>query len=60
MTHEEYRESIQQLADISKLLTPRLNEYEQDLFEAYCTLYEQVVIHETVEKLRQKKIVLYK
>ena len=46
MTHEEHRAAILQLAQISQALTEKLDKEGQDLFEAYCTLYERVVIYE--------------
>ena len=46
MTHDEHRAAILQLAQISEALTQKLDEEGQGLFEAYCTLYERVVIYE--------------
>ena len=46
VTHNEYQAALLQLAQISELLTGMLSETGQDLFEKYCTIYEQVVLYE--------------
>lgn len=46
MTQNEYRAALLQLAHISKLLTDELDELGQDLYEAYCTIYESTLKYE--------------
>lgn len=46
MSHAEYHAALPQIAQISELLCKFLDEPCQDLFEAYCNIYERIVKHE--------------
>ncbi|MBR5151899.1 MAG: hypothetical protein IKW60_00010 [Clostridia bacterium] len=46
MTQKEHQDAIHRMAEISELLTRRLDEIGQDLFEEYCTILEKVTLYE--------------
>ena len=46
MTQKEHQDAVLRLAELSELLTIRLDEIGQELFEEYCTILEQVVLYE--------------
>lgn len=46
MSQAEYRAALLQAAQISELLCKFLDEPCQDLFEAYCKIYERIVKYE--------------
>ncbi len=50
MSPQELQASLLRAAQISKGLTDTLDEYQQDLFEKYCTIYESIVKHECEKK----------
>ena len=46
MSTQEYHAALLRAAKISKILTQLLNEFGQDLLEAYGNTYEQIVQYE--------------
>lgn len=58
MTKEEYWDKVHRMAEVSRLLTLKLDEDGQDLFEEYGNLWEEVVRYDTLKNLylsRNKK-----
>ena len=51
MTKEEYWNKVHRMAEVSRLLTLKLDEEGQDLFEEYGNLWEEVVKYDTIQKL---------
>ena len=50
MTPRELQATLLRAAQISKVLTNTMDEYQQDLFEMYCNIYESIVKHECEKK----------
>ena len=50
MSPQELQAALLRAAQISKVLTHTLDEYQQDLFEKYCDIYECIVKHECEKK----------
>lgn len=46
MSPKELQAALLRAAQISKVLTNTMDEYQQDLFEMYCNIYEFIVKHE--------------
>ena len=51
MTAEEYWGKVHRMAEVSRLLTLKLDEEGQDLFEEYGNLWEEMVEYQTRQNL---------